>query len=259
MSKNNKIYCVYCGDKNNNTDLKCKKCNKKLNPKEHLFRDYLYNHIKDDLKGKVEDNLFSIIKNYIISHLYGSSLIISILFTGVALIISNTSQNNVININKTSDMLSKNSNEVIVTIYTYDDYGEFEFNAPTTAGYLISGNKLKVENIKLKRGDTISDWCNNNSDDLLCNDEVKLYDDNLESTANDYKKLLSEYENYYLSNNCEKNFNKCSDKYIEYNRRIYEYIDKLTIADKDKIFDKNTKIDKDTELLVSYIGGDYEV
>lgn len=27
--KKNKIYCVYCGEKNNTMDINCKKCNKK--------------------------------------------------------------------------------------------------------------------------------------------------------------------------------------------------------------------------------------
>ncbi len=87
---NKKIYCVYCGTINNKKDIECKKCNKKLNPKDNLFIDYLKEHIKDDIKGNFEDKTFDIIKKFIISHLYGTTFTATLIFTVVSgLIISN--------------------------------------------------------------------------------------------------------------------------------------------------------------------------
>ena len=68
--KEETIYCVFCGEENVITNTNCIKCKKDLHPKNTPFKDFLYRHIKDDLKGKVEDNIFSYLKNYIISNLY---------------------------------------------------------------------------------------------------------------------------------------------------------------------------------------------
>lgn len=91
MKKN--IYCVYCGEKNKINDLECKKCKKKLNPKQHEFLDYLKDHIKADLKGKVQDKLISVIKNFIISHLYGTILTATLIFTIVSGVVTTINEN----------------------------------------------------------------------------------------------------------------------------------------------------------------------
>lgn len=111
--KKKKIYCVYCGEKNNIDDLKCKKCNKKLNPKEHLFRDYLIDHIKDDLKGKTQDKILSIIKNFIISHLYGSVLTATLIFTIVTSVVVGIKENNneIIKVTERPTMMVGNINK----------------------------------------------------------------------------------------------------------------------------------------------------
>jgi len=59
---NEKIYCVYCGIENNSEARYCKKCKKKLNPKENLLKDYLFEHTKDQLKGNLEDSVFGLDK-----------------------------------------------------------------------------------------------------------------------------------------------------------------------------------------------------
>ena len=113
--KSKKIYCVYCGEKNSSKDLKCKKCNKKLNPKENMFLDYLKEHIKDDLKGNVEDKVFDIIKNFIISHLYGSIFTATLIFTIVSAIVTNIDSNNITKVTQKPSMLVSNLNECIFT------------------------------------------------------------------------------------------------------------------------------------------------
>ena len=80
----NKIYCVYCGTKNDINAKVCSKCKKELNPKDHLVKDYLFNHVKDDLKGKVKDNIFSLLTNYFKSHLYGTIITMALVFSATA-------------------------------------------------------------------------------------------------------------------------------------------------------------------------------
>lgn len=87
--KKNKIYCVFCGAENKLSNKKCSQCKEKIDPKEHLFLDYLKEHINDDLSGRIQDNLFNIIINYIRSHLYGCILTISIIITTTAITNSN--------------------------------------------------------------------------------------------------------------------------------------------------------------------------
>lgn len=87
------VYCIYCGTENISGSKKCIKCKKKLDSKEHLWRDYLYSHIKDDLKGNVTDKFFSLITNYVKSHLYGVILtitIVSTVITGVVTKVDDT-------------------------------------------------------------------------------------------------------------------------------------------------------------------------
>lgn len=120
----NKIYCVYCGAKNDRNKEKCIKCKKPLDPEEHLFKEYLYNHVKDDLKGKVKDNFLSLITNYIKSNLYGVFITMAVIFSasaGVTHIINNTSEKvdskPVVTIN--TEVLDINS-DLVKDIYAYN-------------------------------------------------------------------------------------------------------------------------------------------
>lgn len=87
-----KIYCVFCGEENSPRKKSCSKCGKDLNPKEHLWRDYFLNHVKDDLKGKTTDKLSSLVISYIKSNLYGivfSATLITSTILGVSWVIDN--------------------------------------------------------------------------------------------------------------------------------------------------------------------------
>lgn len=79
MAKNI-IYCVYCGTENDIKIKKCVKCKKQLDPKNRPFRDYLVEKVKDKVTGDVQENIFSLITNYIKSHLYGFILTCSVVF-----------------------------------------------------------------------------------------------------------------------------------------------------------------------------------
>ncbi|MBR0138699.1 MAG: hypothetical protein IJM17_00265 [Firmicutes bacterium] len=68
-------YCIHCGAKIDPQDPSqrtvCPSCGKDPDPKEHLFREFLLDHTKDKLKGTIDNKLFDIIKNWLLSHLYG--------------------------------------------------------------------------------------------------------------------------------------------------------------------------------------------
>ena len=92
MAKKTKIYCVYCGTKNTLEDKKCSKCKKQLDPKNRPVYDYLKDQLKDKVEGTLQDNIFSLITNFIQTHLYGTVLTCSIIFTvvsGISSIVGN--------------------------------------------------------------------------------------------------------------------------------------------------------------------------
>ena len=91
----NSIYCVYCGTKNNKEDKKCTKCNKKLNPKNHLLKEYLVDHIKDDIKCNIEDSIFELIKDWLISHLFGVFTVAALIFLPIYIIINEANLNSI--------------------------------------------------------------------------------------------------------------------------------------------------------------------
>lgn len=84
MAKKNDIYCVYCGTGNVLEDKKCKNCKKQLDPKNRPFRDYMIDKFKDKVDGDIQDNIISLIVEFIKSNLYGVMLTCSIVFTAVA-------------------------------------------------------------------------------------------------------------------------------------------------------------------------------
>ncbi len=88
MAKKNKIYCVYCGKENVLDDNKCSSCKKLLNPKNRPFRDYMVDKLKDKVEGDIQDNIFSLIVEFIKSHLYGFVITCSIIFTAGAIVTS---------------------------------------------------------------------------------------------------------------------------------------------------------------------------
>ncbi len=89
----NIIYCAYCGKKNANEDRYCQYCGERLHPKNHHLRDYLYAEVRDEVKDKVSDKLFSLMKEYFVSHLYGFSLLATVIFTVTATVLNQLEPN----------------------------------------------------------------------------------------------------------------------------------------------------------------------
>jgi len=110
-----KIYCVYCGEKNTVKDIKCKKCKKKLDPKENMVLDYIKDHLKDDIKGNIQDSIISVIKKFIISHLYGIVLTATLIFTVVSAIVTNINENSgIVEVNEKPNVLINNLNRCVI-------------------------------------------------------------------------------------------------------------------------------------------------
>lgn len=72
-------FCIWCGDAIKVDSKFCTKCGKKQTDEENPFIDWLIAHTKDKLKGDAESSLFDAIKNFILSHLYGTVMSIAII------------------------------------------------------------------------------------------------------------------------------------------------------------------------------------
>ena len=64
-------YCVKCGAKVTADTAVCPTCRQKLPAKDRLLLHFLWEHTKDKIKGDIEDSVFEAIKNFLLSHLYG--------------------------------------------------------------------------------------------------------------------------------------------------------------------------------------------
>lgn len=86
--KQNNIYCLHCGKKNNIENKVCSFCNKKLNEKDHEFRDYLKDKLKDEIPGTIEDNFFSYLSAFLKKYLYGILVSISIVTVTTTILVT---------------------------------------------------------------------------------------------------------------------------------------------------------------------------
>ncbi len=75
-------YCILCGSTNKASATHCVHCGRDMHKKNSPFKDYLTDHVKDQLGGKAKEGLFSLLQGYLRSHLYGVVLSISIVATG---------------------------------------------------------------------------------------------------------------------------------------------------------------------------------
>ena len=71
-------FCIWCGNEIKSDSKFCPKCGKKQIEEENQFIDWLIAHTKDKLKGDAESSLFNAIKNFILSHMYGTVMSIAI-------------------------------------------------------------------------------------------------------------------------------------------------------------------------------------
>ena len=227
-----KIYCVFCGTENDSKEDKCKnpKCKRKLNPKSHLFRNYVI----DKFKGDIDDSIFEIIFKFIKNNLYGVILSASVVATVTTVVI------NTINNNYVEELTEEPKFASIVNSYEYlgeglsrseviDKYLSYVKNGDIkSANGLIAENFLTKEELdlipfnkaeekyynKIKHDFIISN--DKFFSDLSNNDGIKVHkDDGLgrfarlfyeekELTNNSKINIVSHYIEltYCLSNNC---------------------------------------------------------
>lgn len=75
------IYCASCGAANKKSAVTCTECEKKLNKCGSPFVDFLKDHIKDALQDSAKNNVFSLLKDFLLSHLYGTVLTLCVIAT----------------------------------------------------------------------------------------------------------------------------------------------------------------------------------
>lgn len=137
----NKIYCVFCGTENSVKDKRCKKCYRKLNPKERPIFDYIKSKVSDKYSGDLKDNVTSIIINFIKSHLYGTIFTCSVIISAVSIVVN-------ANVNNYEKVKEK---PVITNKYTY--IGEGLTTSEIVDKYInaIKENDLKtIESLQLE-------------------------------------------------------------------------------------------------------------
>ena len=261
VKKSKKIYCVFCGNENNQETEFCSKCQKKLNPKNSLFKAFLYEHIKDDLKDKITDTLFSYLKNYLISHLYGVAMSVAIVFTTATIIVNISGHYKVVSDVSQIKNKAANTNEVTIRVYTYDDSCANDFDPeladiPFSTAGAISGLRRTIQEITIKKGTSITDYCQNNHEkELICSEPLALYSEyknNLETSAQEYRKKVLEYAAWVHETGA-----KNSNEYAKWNREL-DNLSNNIFNETIKEYDKNKSIKEATELYVSDIGCLYE-
>lgn len=84
-TKNHPIrYCVFCGRENDAAQETCAACGKELYPQENLLEEYLRKEAEEQIKGKIVDSAFDKLKKFLLSHLYGIILTVSVIFTAAS-------------------------------------------------------------------------------------------------------------------------------------------------------------------------------
>lgn len=74
-------YCNHCGGANKKSAVQCAECEKKIHTEYRPFYDFLKKHTKEELTDAVTDTIFSYIKNFLLSHIYGTVLSVTIVAT----------------------------------------------------------------------------------------------------------------------------------------------------------------------------------
>lgn len=72
-------YCIYCGKKLETDTGKCPHCGRSTDLKDHLLREYLIRNTKEELQGSAEDKLYTVIKNWLLTHLFGMVVAVSLI------------------------------------------------------------------------------------------------------------------------------------------------------------------------------------
>lgn len=74
-----RAYCIYCGSPLAEGSAICPVCKKVQDDKENLFKVFLWKNTKETIRGEIDDTLFNIIKNWLMSRLYGLILLLTVI------------------------------------------------------------------------------------------------------------------------------------------------------------------------------------
>ena len=72
-------YCIYCGKKLETDTGKCPHCGRSTDLKDHLLREYLIRNTKEELQGSADEKLYTVIKNWLLTHLFGMVVAVSLI------------------------------------------------------------------------------------------------------------------------------------------------------------------------------------
>ncbi len=115
-------YCTTCGAANKRSAVICSECKKKIMLKHSPFTDFIKKRIKDKFATDITESIFSLIKKFLLSHLYGVVLTVSVIATGTAVMTDTVSIINPgFSTSVTPSEVTDTQNE--------EDYTDFETNA----------------------------------------------------------------------------------------------------------------------------------
>lgn len=148
--KKDNIYCIYCKEENHKKNILCTKCKKILWFQRHPLIDYILNNAKDNVTDDIGGNIFDLIKDFLISHLYGISLAATLLFTTTAIILNNINDNN----NNTT-INYVNEKLELKKLATCNDFDTKELNYICPEGYTLKDQEcVKITTVKAKENNT---------------------------------------------------------------------------------------------------------
>jgi hypothetical protein len=84
-------YCTHCGAANKKSAVECCECEKKITSKYRPFYDFLKKHTKEETSGVAVDTVFGIVRRFLLSHIYGILLSVTIVVAGVSMVYGSVS------------------------------------------------------------------------------------------------------------------------------------------------------------------------
>lgn len=177
MRKNKVIYCWNCGTKNDLSNKTCLKCSTDLNEHDFKVAKWLFGEGYDEITGNFIQKLFTLARDFLHLHLFGTTLSIAVIFTFSATVshYEDTTHNNK-EIVQQEYRLTKNENHSVSKEkycddgYTLEDGKciKKEIIAATTEsicenGYYLNGNKcysdkVYAKNVKYRCIQTIDEY-----------------------------------------------------------------------------------------------------
>lgn len=85
-----KQYCTSCGAINKKSAVFCAECEEKIVVRHRPFIDFLKKHIKDSAEGATTERVYTLIRKFILEHLYGTVLTVSVVATATVAVATAT-------------------------------------------------------------------------------------------------------------------------------------------------------------------------